>query len=256
MHSELRSVCDLHKVDRRRQELITEIARLPNHIAEIQQKLECHREKLKADQVALEENRKSHRQLEGKITTHEQKISRLQEQLSEARTNEQFRAFQREIKFEQEEIRKIEDRILEGMEEAESLEQLVAASEKSLELESQAVEKEVVAARARVSKDEEELAAANTQRQGLVVSISPEVLATYERVQKLRAGETVAEASVDRCLACNVRLRPQFSQMLRFGETVLTCESCGRILYYGPSDLGAHLEEPACATNLTSNNHP
>jgi uncharacterized OB-fold protein len=29
-------------------------------------------------------------------------------------------------------------------------------------------------------------------------------------------------------------LRPQFFQDLKKGETIMTCESCGRILYYNP----------------------
>ena len=256
MHSELTSVRELHEVDRCRQELSAEIARLPKHIAEIEQKLQSHREKLRTDQAALEDNGKSRRQLEGEIATHEQKISRLREQMSEAKTNEQFRAFQHEIKFAEDEIRKVEDRILDKMEQSEALEQLVKTSEKSLDLEATAVEKEVREARARVAKDEEELTAVEAQRQQLAASISPQVLGTYERVRKLRSGNAVAEASADRCLACNVRLRPQFSQMLRFGEEVLTCESCGRILYYVPADEGPPLEDPAGESNVAPNNQP
>ena len=256
MHSELTSVRELHKVDRRRQELSAEIAHLPKHIAEIEKKLKSHREKLETDRAALEENRKSRRQMEGEIATHEQKISRLREQMSEAKTNEQFRAFQHEIQFGEDEIRKVEDRILDKMEEAEALEQLVKTSEESLELEAAAVEKEVREARARVAKDEEELAAVEAQRQQLAGAISAQVLGTYERVRKLRSGNAVAEASADRCLACNVRLRPQFSQMLRFGEKVLTCESCGRILYYVPADEGPGLEDPAGESNVTPKNQP
>ena len=256
MHSELTSVRELHKVDRRRQELSAEIAHLPKHIAEIEKKLKSHREKLRTDQAALEDNRKSRRQMEGEIPTHEQKISRLREQMSDAKTNEQFRAFQHEIKFGEDEIRKVEDRILDKMEEAEALEQLVKTSQESLELEAAAVEKEVREARARVVKDEGELAAVEAQRKELAASISPQVLSMYERVLKLRAGEAVAEASADRCLACNVRLRPQFSQMLRFGKKVLTCESCGRILYYVPADEGPRLEDPAGESNVAPNNQP
>ena len=256
MHSELTSVRELHKVDRRRQELSAEIAHLPKHIAEIEKKLKSHREKLRTDQAALEDNRKSRRQMEGEIPTHEQKISRLREQMSDAKTNEQFRAFQHEIKFGEDEIRKVEDRILDKMEEAEALEQLVKTSQESLELEAAAVEKEVREARARVAKDEEELAAVEEQRKELAASISPQVLSMYERVQKLRGGEAVAEASADRCLACNVRLRPQFSQTLRFGQKVLTCESCGRILYYVPADEGPRLEDPAGESNVAPNNRP
>jgi len=45
----------------------------------------------------------------------EQKISKLKGQMVEAKTNEQYRAFQSEIDFCQAEIRKLEDRILDLM---------------------------------------------------------------------------------------------------------------------------------------------
>ena len=256
MHSELTSVRELHQVDRRRRELSAEIAHLPKHISEIENKLKSHREKLESDQATLEENHKRRRQMEGEIAAQEQKNSRLREQMSEAKTNDQFRAFQHEIKFAEDEIRKIEDRILDGMEEAEALDQLVGESKKSLELEAQSVEKEVREAQARVAKDEEELSTVEVQRKKLAASISPQVLGTYERVQKMRGGEAVAEASADRCFACNVVLRPQFSQMLRFGQKVMTCESCGRILYYVPPDEGPRLEDPAGESNVAPNNRP
>jgi hypothetical protein len=45
-----------------------------------------------------------------------------------------------------------------------------------------------------------------------------------------------------RCGRCNIVLRPQFFQDLKKGETIMICESCGRILYYNPArtveDLG------------------
>jgi hypothetical protein len=52
----------------------------------------------------------------------------------------------------------------------------------------------------------------------------------------------ITETVGGRCGRCNIQLRPQFFQDLKKGETIMTCESCGRILYYNPAktveDLG------------------
>ena len=49
-----------------------------------------------------------------------------------------------------------------------------------------------------------------------------------------RAGVGITEAVNGRCSRCNIVLRPQFYQDLKKGEAIMTCESCGRILYYNP----------------------
>ena len=98
-----------------------EVAALPKHIAVIEKALESHLRKLEADKAALTANQKDRKQLEGDIQMHEQKISKLRDQMLGAKTNEQYRAFQHEIEFIEKEIRKAEDRILELMTESEPL---------------------------------------------------------------------------------------------------------------------------------------
>ena len=250
MNADLRSIWDLQSVDTRIAELKLEIARLPKHIAEIERKLESHKQALAADQAALEENRKGRRLMEGEITGLEQKISHIRVQMGEAKTNEVYRAFQKEIKFGEDGISKVEDRILDKMIEAETIEQNIAKAEQALKIESEAVAKEITETKARVAKDEDELVLDQKKRDASARSVTPDVLKTYERVRKLR-GNAVAEVSGDCCLVCNVVMRPHVSQRLRQGEEILTCESCGRILYYPPLDTPP-VEDPAGENSLAA----
>jgi predicted nucleic acid-binding Zn-ribbon protein len=239
MHVDLPRVRELQQVDDRIRELDDEIGRLPIYISDIERQLESHKKQIEADQAALVENKKSHRALEAEIATHQQHVTRLRSQMNEAKTNEQFRAFQHEIDFHEDAVRKVEDRILDKMVEAESLGQNVKKAEAALRIESEKVQREVAETKARVSKDEEEAAGVRGTRAELAKAISSQVLRTYEHVRKSRGGRAVARANAERCLACNVVFRPQFSQLLRSNEQVLTCEACGRILYYEPPGIGA-----------------
>ena len=250
MNADLRLIWDLQSVDNRIAELKLEIARLPKHIAEIERKLESHKQALAADQAALEENRKGRRLMEGEITAFEQKLSHIRVQMGEAKTNEVYRAFQKEIKFGEDGISKVEDRILDKMIEAETIEQNIAKAEQELKIESEAVAKEITETKARFAKDEDELVLDQKKRDASASSVTPDVLKTYERVRKLR-GNAVAEVSGDRCLVCNVVMRPHVSQRLRQGEEILTCESCGRILYYPPLDTPP-VEDPAGENSLAA----
>ena len=234
MNPDLPCVRELQALDSRIQELSDEIQRLPKHIAAIESQLESHKKALQADQDALVENQKRRRLLEGEVSAAQQKLGHIKAQMNEAKTNEQFRAFQHEIDYEEQEIRRVEDRILDKMVEAESLEYSVQGAEKALEAEQLKVAAEVEETRVRVARDQEEAAAKTAQRNQLAAAVSPGVLRTYERARKSRQGDAVARADAERCLTCNVVLRPQFSQTMRSNKEILTCESCGRILYYEP----------------------
>src|SRR6266850_1724283 len=122
MLPDLKLVIRLQDVDTRLAELAREIADLPRHVTEIEKKLISHERKLEADRAALAANQKERKKCEGDIQIQEQKISKLKDQMLQAKTNEQYRAFQHEIEYCQTEIRKSEDRILELMGESEPLE--------------------------------------------------------------------------------------------------------------------------------------
>jgi predicted nucleic acid-binding Zn-ribbon protein len=244
MHPDLLHVRELQDLDRRIADLNREISELPRHVAVIESRLESHRRRLEADRAALAANQKERRALEDDIKVHEQKVSRLRDQMMEAKTNEQYRAFQHEIEFAQQAIRKIEDQILERMGEAESLDQNVRAAERELQKESADVEKETKLAGQRTDADRLELAEAQRKRQAAARALSAATLAAYERIRRLRGGLAVAQVRDGRCMACNVILRLSYLQQMRSNESVSFCEACGRILYYLPPEEAPVEEGP------------
>src|SRR2546428_13005186 len=149
MLPDIASAVRLQELDTRLTALTKEIASLPKHIAEIEKKLEIHQRKLEGDRAALTANQKDRKKLEGDIQIQEQKISKLKDQMLQAKTNDQYQAFQHEIGFCQSEIRRAEDRILDLMAESEDLEKNVRAAEVSLKSEKSQVDAEKQQARER-----------------------------------------------------------------------------------------------------------
>src|SRR5579862_7962148 len=99
MHPDTHLVIQLQSLDQKMAVLEKEVAALPKHIAEIEKALDSHNRKLEADRAALSANQKERKKLEGEIQMHEQKISKLKDQMLGVKTNEQYRAFQNEIEF-------------------------------------------------------------------------------------------------------------------------------------------------------------
>lgn len=230
----MEAVVRLQGLDERIAALQKEIDALPKHVAEIETKLAGHIRQLDSDRAALAANVKGRKQLEDDIKVQELKIAKLRDQMLQAKTNEQYRAFQHEIEYCETAIRKAEDKILDFMESAEPLEKNVKGAEVALAEEKKSVEAEKEDARKRTAADKEALAAATAERKDLAGRIEPRLLAKYEHARRRWHGSGVSDATNGRCAACNMMLRPQFFQDLRKGEHVQTCESCGRILYYNP----------------------
>jgi len=236
MAPDLKRVIHLQDLDRRIKELKTEIAALPRYIASIEKALDSHIRKLEADRAALSANQRERKSLESDIQVHEQKISKLRDQMMGAKTNEQYRAFQKEIEYCEAGIRKAEDRILDLMAESEPLDQNVRAAEAALKVEKQKVEEEKTVARKRTTEDQRQLDERQSEREKTVAEITPAIYSAYERIRAKLKGFVVAEAVDGRCSACHLALRPQFYQELRGSEEVMFCESCGRILFYNPPE--------------------
>jgi predicted nucleic acid-binding Zn-ribbon protein len=234
MHPDTRLVSQLQAIDLRMTELEKEVAALPKHIAVIEKTLESHQRRLDADRAALTANQKERKKLEGDIQMHEQKISKLRDQMLGAKTNEQYKAFQHEIEYLQNEIRTAEDRILELMSESESLETAVKTAEVALKDEKKLVETEKARARERTAADQAQLQELQAQRVDAAGKLPAATLVEYARIRKKWHGVVIAEATSGRCAACQIVLRPQYLQDLKKGEHLMTCESCGRFLYYNP----------------------
>lgn len=231
MHPDTHLVIQLQSLDQKIAALEKEVAALPKHIATIEKALESHNRKLEADRGALTANQKDRKKLEGDIQVHQQKISKLKEQMLGAKTNEQYKAFQHEIEYVEKEIRKAEDRILELMTESEPLDANVKKAEVALKQEKVVVEEEKGRARKRTAEDQGFIDQHRTQRAEIVAKLPKATVTTYDRVRQKSGGVAIAEVVNSRCQACQITIRPQYMQDLRKGTELMRCEQCGRFLY-------------------------
>lgn len=245
MHPDVAQALRLQALDLRANELRREIAALPKRILEIEKALESHTRRLELDRAALSANQKERKKLEGDIQLHQQKISRLRDQMMGAKTNEQYRAFQEEIQYFEDAVRKAEDHILDLMAEAETLESNVRRAEADLQEEKKSVEAEKAQAKERTLADREELKKIEVERREAAAGLSPDVLSAYERLRTRHypGGDVMAEARDGKCMGCMMTIRPQLFQDAKAGSGVVFCETCRRILFVEepPRDIEAEM---------------
>jgi predicted nucleic acid-binding Zn-ribbon protein len=235
MLPDIEKLLELQTADKEIRKLQDEVAALPKRMAVIERKLagtKAHLEKVRTAAKSDEANRKK---FEANIKDLQGKISKYRDQSLDVKTNDQYKALLHEIEFAEQEIRLNEDRILEVMVNVDAREKEVKAAEAELQAETAEIEKEKQEALKVTAEDQKKLAEWNAKRNGLRQGISEDVLRQYERVAKFR-GSGLAEVRDQKCMGCQVMLRPQTYNDVRNGERVMVCESCQRVNYYNPAN--------------------
>jgi uncharacterized protein len=235
MLPDIDKLLELQVADKEIRRLREEVAALPKRVAVIEQKLagtNAHLEKVRAAAKADDANRKK---FEANIKDLQGKISKYRDQSLDVKTNEQYKALLHEIEFSEQEIRLNEDRILEVMVNVDAREKDVKAAEAEFKAETAEIEREKEDARRVTAEDQKKLTEWNAKRDALRHGVSEDVLRQYERVAKFR-GTGLAEVRDQKCMGCQVMLRPQTYNEVRNGEKVMVCESCSRVYYFNPAN--------------------
>ena len=233
MHPDLKNVIELQQVDLKVAELTKQIDSLPAQIQSLQSRLDefIHAQEERKKRLAA--NQHERKDLDGDIKVIQEKIARHKDQLYQVKTNDQFRAMTKEIEAEEAKVRAIEDGILEKMLEAEEIQQHIQEAAALLEGEQARVAAEIAQLESERKADDDERARLQALRDQIQDGLSESTRNLYQRIRQARRGLAVAEVREGGfCTACNVLLRPQAYNDVRTNEVVLTCENCGRIIYY------------------------
>jgi predicted nucleic acid-binding Zn-ribbon protein len=243
MNADLQRLTELEKIDREASRLTEEVAGLPKRVAAIEAKLAEHKAAVEKAKARIKGNETTRRQMEADIKGFQEKIAKYRSQSSSVKTNDEYRALMHEVEFAERQISGCEDKILELMIGLENEEKALKVAEAELKTESADVEKEKADARVRTAEDEKLLAGLKEQRGTIRSTVNDSALAHYDRVMRQRKS-ALAEARDQKCMACFVMVRPQTWQEIRTNEQIITCNSCGRILYFDPANEVA-APEPA-----------
>src|SRR5215472_11133870 len=234
MNPDLEKLIDLEKADREIARLTEEVAALPRRVAAIEEKLADDKAAVEHAKAAIKANEGNRRKLESEIQSFQQKIVKYREQSSSVKTNDEYRALMHEVEFTEKQISGCEDKILELMISLEAEEKSLKSAEIDLKAEAAEVEKEKAEVRQRTAEDEQQLKELAEKRIQLRAEVGDSSLAHYDRVMRQRKS-AIAEARDHKCTACFVMIRPQTWQEILTNEQIVTCSSCGRILYYDPA---------------------
>src|SRR5215469_4028453 len=189
--------------------------------------------RVRADLAAEEKLRRSQ---ELDAEQYRTKITRLRKLLDSATSATQVNALEHEINFGESAIRKLEDEELASLERTESLESAEKSAAASVDSNRSILEAERTRATDTTERSRTGIAAIEAERKTLRAQINETPLANYDRIAKAK-GSGLSEAIDHKCSACQMMIRPQRWNDLTgrdHEDTIFTCETCGRILFWDP----------------------
>ena len=242
MHPDLEKLIELQGLETRIRHAAGRLEQLPRVIAAMEEQLGATRRLLDRQEAELDRIAADRRQLEGEIQIVEDRISKYRSQLSDVKTNEQYKALLHEIDFHGERIGTMEDEILLNMEREESLREERLLLEQRLRKESTRVDRERQAVQEEIEETRTELDRRRREAGDLIGLIAPEVYGDYRKIATARKGVAVARAE-ENCQGCHVRIRPSLLGQVMAGKQIVHCERCDRFLYWGPDPSSASKQE-------------
>ena len=247
MNSDLERLIALQMLDSAGHDSQRRLAEHPDREKTLAARLAATQQRVADAKAKLAHNQHVRRDIEKEVAVHQGRLSKFREQAMAVKTNQEYHAVQKEIGFAQGEIKTLEDRVLEGMLEADELASAAKRSEAELAAEQKAVEAERRAMSAELGELKTALDRIAEERERLVRALDPQILAVFEQLARRRNGIAVAEARDGICTICHVRLRPQVFNTVRRNDAITQCDHCNRILYFVPVPKAS----PAAADSAT-----
>ncbi len=237
MKAELQQLVALQNLDATIRKLDKDLEAIPRRRAEIEAEFDQRAFEIRALENRRDEAKHNRARLENEVVEQRGRAERAERNLMSSKKQDEYTAAIREADAARKQISTLETQILETMEVLEQTEG--ALKERADEIASLNSDRE---ARLKLFDEEtrsqsEQLTTARAEREKVSAALPKAMSSLYSRISaRIRDGVAVAEARNRSCTACFMSLRPQVMAEIRRGEEVITCDNCGRILYYVHTD--------------------
>jgi predicted nucleic acid-binding Zn-ribbon protein len=238
--AELEKLIALQNLDTSIRKLEKELEAIPERRAAIEGEFDRRAFEIRALENRRDEAKHSRTRLEAEVVDQRSRAERAERNLMSSKKQDEYTAAIREADAARKQISALETQVLEQM---EALEQAEAAlRERADEIATLNSDREtrLKAFDEETALQSELLAKQRVEREQVFANLPQSMSQMYSKIRaRIRDGVAVAEARNRSCTACFMSLRPQVMSEIRRGDEVITCDNCGRILFFVAESLRA-----------------
>ena len=225
---------ELQEYDRKLSSIREKLRELPRLRAQAQEAFEKKKELLKQARERVKKGALHVRQLEGEIDDLRKKVTKLRQQQMQIKSNEEYRALEKEIAQMEEQIRTLEDDELNEMEIIEKMERQASEAEKEVKDAETVLKADMRMLDEREAELKLQEESARRHREDIARQVPTELLERYERILKHVGDFAAVPIENGNCGGCHMRLPTQVIYDAKKGLKIQSCSYCGRILYWKP----------------------
>lgn len=240
LKDKIRTLIELQQADNRIQDLLNRKKQGPLKIKALADEMEAVSNGFREDEERLDSLKKERRSLETEVEDLDGKISKSNEKLSNIKSNKEYSAALKEIEGLKKQKNRIEDELLQQMEELEQLTQRCKNNQDRLNELRQTFERDKEAVQKELTQLDKELKKQERKRTTIAKKTDPELLSRYRLVREHIGPSAISPVIDGVCQSCHMGIPPQmFNELMKCLE-LTSCPHCNRIIYWGDD---AHFQD-------------
>ena len=234
MKEGLEQLYALQRLDNKIRELENSSREIPAAVKRLEDERDGKAGIIENTKEKLNKNVKEREKLEKEILLVKEKINKYQDQMSKATTNKEYQGFMAEIKYEDDNIASIEEKVIEKMLESDEIMAEIRQKEDEFNAISGEYNKRIDNLNQTLQANKKKAEEIIKERHQMKSRVVPRFMSMYDNLARKKAGIAVSPVETEFCGICNVKIRPQRVNELITSKNISFCESCGRILYKLP----------------------
>lgn len=185
-----------------------------------------HREELKQVQVRI-------REAEAAIEAAKQSIAQKENQLLSLKSNKEYSAMLKEIETAKKKISDSEAKELALIDEQTEKQEVLKKEEEYLAQSRGSHERDIKELDSLLQDSEGRMREIQSRKEEVIQECDPAHVRLFERLHKGKDdGVAMVPANDGHCGGCRVKLPPQPVADAKWGQTIVRCENCSRIIYW------------------------
>ena len=232
---ELAFLYDLQQVDAKILARRKRLKLIPNDIWKLKEDFRVHEQKLTTLKDQLSQAEKEQRSQSAEIDVLDEQRKKYQTQLTAVKTNDEMKALYNQLEFIDQQEEEIEDKILELMLVVDDLggeikkeHEILAAKDADHKAEEAELQNIAQGIKVDISEIQE-------RRQNLVQKVNPDLLKQYQNRTTTQHTNLVTPVVGNSCGNCKLTIPPQMLNEVKQARKKIVCPSCKLILFEPPN---------------------